>query len=168
MEDPNRASVTYRTHRHGDLGTIVSRHAVIYLEDFGCDEPFFEGYVSQVAADFLINFDITKDRCWVAELNGEFIGSIALMHVPNTPGTANLRLFIVEAKARSLGVGKNMMQLCLDFAKEAGYQRVQLRTDSGLTAARVLYKRCGFQVVDNLPQKLFKFEKGSEIWEKFV
>ncbi|KAK2616802.1 hypothetical protein QQS21_000179 [Conoideocrella luteorostrata] len=159
------ASITYRSHRPGDLGMMVHRHGVIYLDEVGCEDSRFESHMAQIAATFLASHDSAKERCWIAEQNNQFIGSIMLIKDPDFEDAANLRAFLVEPKARCLGVGKRLVRLCIDYARKVGYKRVRLRTDCSFTAARSLYRREGFTLVETMGEKLFDFEQGGEVWE---
>lgn len=160
------AAVIYRPHRPGDLGMIVHRHGVLYLEEYGWEDPGFEGLVAQIAGDFLCNHDPVRERCWIAERaeDGKFVGSIMLVRDPDVADGAKLRVFLVEPWARGLGAGKTLLRLCIDFAGEKGYGRIRLRTEGRLEVARGLYKREGFRVIGE-DKQAFSFEYKSEIWE---
>lgn len=143
---------------------IVHRHGVVYLEEYGWADPRFEGLVAQIAADFLGGHNSTKERCWIAEKDGQFIGSIMLVKDPELDDAAKLRVFFVEPKGRGLGVGKSLLLLCIDLARETGYKRIRLGTEGGLEVARGLYKKEGFEVVERA-ERSFDFEYKGEIWE---
>ena len=78
-----------------------------------------------------------RERCWIAELDGERVGSVFV--VRKTDAIAKLRLLIIDPKARGLGLGKRLVEECLRFAKDAGYSSMTLWTQSILTAARGIY-----------------------------
>lgn len=155
-----------RSHRPGDLGWIVHRHGVIYKEEFGYNEHF-EAMVANIAAEFLQNFDPTCEHCWIAERDCEIIGSIALMKKSRAPKLQGLlRLFLVVASARGLGVGKRLLQECLYFAKHAGYKKLSLLTHSELLAARHLYEQAGFKIVKQKPYQGWGLDNlVEESWE---
>ena len=143
---------------------IVHRHGVVYFEEYGWADVRFEGLVAQIAADFLAGHDSTRERCWIAEKGDQFVGSIMLVKDPELDNVAKLRVFLVEPKARGLGVGKTLLRLCVDFAREVGYKRIRLQTEGSLDVARHMYKREGFEVVEKTKQK-FDFDFAGEIWE---
>lgn len=151
-----------RPHRPGDMGWITHRHGVLYSQEYGWDERF-EALVAVVAGEFIQNFDPKRERCWIAEREGEIVGSVFLVKKSNT--VAKLRLLYVEPKARGLGIGLRLVEECIRFAREARYRKVTLWTQSNLIAARHIYRKCGFEVVESKPQQLFGHDLVSETWE---
>ncbi|ETN39027.1 uncharacterized protein HMPREF1541_07069 [Cyphellophora europaea CBS 101466] len=157
---------TIRTHRPGDLGYIVSRHAAIYSQEYGYS-PHFEALVARIAADFIDSFDADRERCWIAEKDNVFLGSIMLAKDSERLDAAKLRLLLVEPAARGLGLGKTLTQACIAFARAAGYRRIVLWTQSHLLAARKLYHAEGFHQVEKQDIVHDQFKPGlrSESWE---
>ncbi len=154
--------VRLRTHRPGDLGWIVHRHGALYAQEYGYDERF-EAIVARVAGDFLTNFDPTRERCWLADRNGEILGSVML--VKKSPTVAKLRLLYLEPHARGLGLGRRLVQECIDFARSAGYRRITLWTQSSLTAARHIYEKTGFRMTGSKVHADFGPREAAETWD---
>lgn len=133
-----------RQHQPGDMGWVVHRHGALYFQEYGYDERF-EALVAQIVADFIKNYDPKRERCWMAERDGEIAGSVFL--VKKSRRTAKLRLLLVEPSARGLGIGKRLVDECVRFAQQAGYKEIVLWTQSELPAARGIYKAAGFRLI---------------------
>ncbi len=164
LSDERRPDIPYilRPPRPGDLGWIVSRHGSIYGEEYGFDERI-EALTAEIVAAFIRNCDPKRERCWIAERDGENVGSVLL--VKETGEVARLRLLLVEPKARGLGLGARLVQECVRFARTARYEKITLWTHSVLTAARHIYEEAGFALVDTKTHDEFGKELVGETWE---
>jgi DNA-binding MarR family transcriptional regulator/GNAT superfamily N-acetyltransferase len=151
-----------RPPRSGDMGWIVSRHGALYGEEYGWDERL-EALCAEIVAAFVRNFDAKRERCWIAERDGENVGSILL--VKDTEEIARLRLLLVEPKARGLGIGARLVEECVRFAREARYKKITLWTHSVLTAARHIYEQAGFKLIDSSKHNEFGKVLVGETWD---
>jgi len=159
---PPHAHYILRAAKPGDFGWIVKRHAELYAQEYGWTEPF-EGLCAQIVADFANKRDRKRQRCWIAELDGENVGSIML--VKDAESVARVRMLLVEPKARGLGLGARLIDECIQFARRAGYKKITLWTHSVLTAARHIYEKAGFKLTRSERRRSWGKPVVSEHWD---
>ena len=148
--------------RPGDLRTVTARQAILYAEEYGWNGDY-EALVARILADFHQSFDPDRDAAWIAEMDGRMAGSIFLVH-GDEPDVGKLRLLYVERDARGTGVGKMLVAACIDRARAVGYKRLDLWTNSVLSAARAIYERAGFVLVDETPHHSFGKDLVGQTW----
>jgi GNAT superfamily N-acetyltransferase len=143
------------------MGRVVQLHGELYAREFGYDNRF-EALVAGIVAGFVDHFDAKRERCWIAEVNGEVVGSVFL--VRKSPAVAKLRLLIIHPKARGTGLGKRLTRACIRFARRAGYGKIVLWTQSHLAAARAIYRAEGFRLTRREPHRSFGKRLTGENW----
>lgn len=156
----NRTAII-RSHRAGDIGWIISEHGRMYAEEYGFNENF-EALVARIAADFISDYNPKCEHCWVAEVNGERVGSIFL--VRDTDTVAKLRLLMLTPGARGMGLGRQLVEECLSFARRAGYESVELWTNAVLTTARHIYEKAGFRLISEQDHEDFGMPQTGQYW----
>jgi DNA-binding MarR family transcriptional regulator/GNAT superfamily N-acetyltransferase len=159
---PKDSRVVLRPPMPGDLGWVVHRHGALYAAEYGWDERF-EAVVAKIAGEFVENLDPRAERCWMAEKDGEIVGSVFLVRKSKT--VARLRLLYVEPSERGFGIGKRLVAECVRFARRAGYRTITLWTQSVLTAARRIYERQGFRLVASESNRISGQDLVAETWE---
>jgi ribosomal protein S18 acetylase RimI-like enzyme len=157
-----KAVARLRAPRPGDYGRVVALHGELYAREFGYDARF-EALVAGIVAEFIDHFDRRRERCWIAELNGEVVGSVFL--VRKSPTVAKLRLLIIHPKARGQGLGRRLTRACIRFAREKGYRKIVLWTQSHLGAARAIYESENFRLKASRKHSSFGKKLVAETWE---
>jgi GNAT superfamily N-acetyltransferase len=140
----------------GDLGWIVMAHGELYAREHGWDTTF-EALVARIVADYAVSHDSAREAAWVAEADGTRVGCIVLVTASDKTGddkpaddktgddrTAQLRVLLVDPAARGGGLGRRLVDTVIDFARDAGYERMVLWTNDVLTAAARVYLKAGF------------------------
>ncbi len=159
---PNASQIKLRAPVPGDFGWIVTRHAEIYAQEYGWVAPF-EGVCAQIVADFVNNHDRKRERCWIAELGGERVGTVML--AKDSADVARIRLLLLEPEARGIGLGARLVDECIRFARRAGYKKITLWTHSVLTAARHIYQKAGFKLTRTERHRSWGKPVVSEHWD---
>jgi GNAT superfamily N-acetyltransferase len=164
------ADIELRPPQPGDLGWIVQRHGAFYAAEHGLN-AHFEALVARICADFVDHRDASREACWIAARGAERLGSVMLVQsrdgATGAPiaGVARLRLLLLEPQARGQGVGRRLVHACSEFARAAGYERIQLWTQSALTTARALYAAQGYRLIASEAVNSFGQDVISETWE---
>jgi DNA-binding MarR family transcriptional regulator/GNAT superfamily N-acetyltransferase len=151
-----------RDPRPGDMGWVVQSHGAFYASEYGFDASF-EALVAEIAARFLTSYDASRERCWIADIEGAQVGSIFL--VRHSDDVAKLRLLLVDPAGRGQGLGQRLVAECIAFARACGYRRITLWTQSILVAARAIYQAAGFKLVATEPHRSFGQSLVGETWE---
>jgi GNAT superfamily N-acetyltransferase len=144
------------------MGWIVHRHGVLYAQEYGYDEHF-EALVAEIVAEFVAHYEPKRERCWIAEKDGEVVGSVFLVKKSKT--IAKLRLLLVEPSARGLGIGQRLVSECVGFARRVGYKKITLWTQSDLYAARHIYKSAGFRLAGKKSHHSWGHDLVAETWK---
>ena len=157
------AAVALRDPEPGDLGWVAARHGALYAAEHGWNTDF-EALVARIVADFHDELDPGRERAWIATFGGRRAGCVFVKQRDDT--TAQLRLLLVEPWARGLGLGRRLVDTCLDFARHAGYGSIMLWTNDVLLAARRIYEAVGFELVEEEPHHSFGHDLVGQIWRR--
>jgi DNA-binding MarR family transcriptional regulator/GNAT superfamily N-acetyltransferase len=156
-------AATLREPRPGDMGWVVQSHGASYAAEYGFDASF-EALVAEIAAKFLASYDASRERCWIADIDGSQVGSVFL--VRHSDDVAKLRLLLVDPAGRGQGLGHRLVTECIAFARQCGYRKITLWTQSILFAARKIYQDTGFVLVATEPHRSFGQDLIGETWER--
>lgn len=162
LEPSSTAPVALRAPGPGDFGWVVARHGAIYADEFGWDATF-EALVARIVADYVDQHDAAREAAWIATIDGDNAGCVFCVHKDDA--TAQLRLLLVEPDARGRGVGSLLVDACIDFARQAGYQRITLWTNDVLVAARRIYEAAGFRLINEVPHSSFGVDLVGQNWQ---
>lgn len=157
-----RVPYVLRQHQPGDLGWIVHRQGLLYAREYGWDGTF-EALAAEIVAKFIKDYDPKRERCWIAEKDGTMVGAVFV--AKGSDEVAKLRLLHVEPEARGLGIGKRLVEECIRFARQAGYRKMTLWTQSILSAARHIYEQAGFRLVREEKHHSFGHDLVAETWD---
>jgi DNA-binding MarR family transcriptional regulator/GNAT superfamily N-acetyltransferase len=163
-QEAAQPAYTLRAPRAGDLGWVVARHAVLYAQDYGWVGPRFEGLCAEIVAEMIATYDPARDRHWIAEMDGEPVGSVFCVKASDE--VAKIRLLLVEPNARGHGIGARLVDECVTFARAAGYRKMTLWTHSVLVAARRIYQAAGFELVAQWEHADWGTPVVGETWER--
>ena len=149
--------------RPGDLGWVVMAHGEVYADQFGWDSDF-EALVARIVADHATNQDPTREAAWVAEVDGRRVGCVFCVADSDDPAVARLRILLVTPEGRGAGIGSRLVETCVAFAVEVGYDRLTLWTNQVLASARRIYQAAGFVLVDEEPHHSFGHDLVGQHW----
>jgi len=158
-------NVVIRPYRIGDVGWAIERHGSLYAEEFGWNGEF-EALVATLFARFASHHDPRSEQFWMAEARGERVGCVIVVRNETDPRAAQLRCLLVDPKGRGLGVGRRLVEECVEFAKSAGYERMVLWTNDVLTAARRIYEAAGFSLTEASRHRSFGHDLVGQTWSR--
>ena len=141
-----------RQHEAGDMGWVIHQHGLLYHREYGWDERF-EMLVARICLDFVNTYDAQREHCWIAEMQGEQVGSIFCIR--ENEDVAKLRLLLVSPKMRGSGLGTLLVNECIRFARRAGYKKLTLWTSDILVEARKIYDKADFLLVEEERHRSF-------------
>ncbi|MGH2871203.1 MAG: GNAT family N-acetyltransferase [Solirubrobacteraceae bacterium] len=148
----------------GDLGWVLMAHGEVYTEEFGWTGAF-EALVARILADFAQSHDPAREAGWIAELGGRRVGCVFCVADPDDEAIALLRILLVHPDGRGRGLGGQLVDRCVEFARGAGYERIRLWTNHPLAAARRVYLSRGFTLVREQPHRSFGAELVGQTYE---
>lgn len=164
LDDDSKPPTSYlfRFNSPGDIGWIIHRHGVVYSEEYGFDETF-EALVAEILVQFIRKHDPKRECIWIAEKDGEHVGSVIIVDAGEQ--IAQLHLLLVEPRARGRGIGKQLINECIKLSRRNRYRKIKLWTQGNLLEARHLYAKAGFKMVGEYPHKSFGLNLIAEFWE---
>jgi DNA-binding MarR family transcriptional regulator/N-acetylglutamate synthase-like GNAT family acetyltransferase len=162
LGEGREATVALRPHRPGDIGWVISRQAKLYTDEYGWDSGY-EALAAEICAAFIRNFQPEREYCWIAELDGEPVGAVFLVHQSHEVG--KLRLLHVEPWARGHGIGSRLVEACIVKARACGYRKLVLWTNDVLASARKIYQAAGFRLVEEERHHSFGKDLVGQNWE---
>jgi DNA-binding MarR family transcriptional regulator/GNAT superfamily N-acetyltransferase len=157
-----RGPYLLRPQQPGDMGWVVHRHGALYAQEYGWDDRF-EAHVAEFVAGFIRDHDPKRERCWMAELDGETIGCVFLGR--RAGDGAQLHLLLVEPKVRGMGIGTRLVEEGIRFAQRADYRKVNAWSYAGQHAARRILERAGFRLVRESPCRAYGHDLVKEMWQ---
>ncbi|MDP0926942.1 bifunctional helix-turn-helix transcriptional regulator/GNAT family N-acetyltransferase [Paracoccus onubensis] len=160
-DDPDDRTFILRDPRPGDLGWIMHRQGMLYAREYGWDWTF-EALVAEIVGQFVKEFAPDRERCWIAEMEGEVVGSVFVVRQDDE--TAKLRLLYVDPAARGRGLGRRLVEECIRFAQAKGYRRMVLWTNDILISARRIYEAAGFTLIEEEPHHSFGKDLVGQVW----
>jgi DNA-binding MarR family transcriptional regulator/GNAT superfamily N-acetyltransferase len=160
--DSGSSTISLRPLQVGDIGWITHRQGLLYAQEYGWDCTY-EALVAEILAAFAKNFDATSENAWVATRNGDIVGSVFLVRA--SASAARLRLLYVEPGARGCGLGRQLVQTCIEFARSKGYRTLTLWTNDVLVSARRIYEAAGFELRDEERHRSFGKNLVGQTWE---
>lgn len=161
-KERNQAPIALRPHQVGDMGWIVHRQAVLYAQEYQWNGEF-EAMIAEICGKFILQFQADKECCWIAERAGTILGSAFVVH--QSDDIAKLRMVYVEPAARGTGLGRRLVEECIEFARAKGYRTLTLWTNGNLTAARKLYESLGFILIKAEEHQSFGHDLIGENWD---
>lgn len=162
VSEQKTTPVILRPHRIGDMGWLIESQATGYAREYGLNEKF-EGLIAEVAGKFIANYNPARECSWIAERDGKRLGSILVADAGNN--AAKIRLLYLEPEARGLGLGRTLVNECIRFARDAGYDTLSLWTNDFLKAAVHIYATAGFRLVSEERHAMFGPECVGQTWE---
>lgn len=155
--------IVIRQPQPGDIGWAIERHGKLYADEFGWNGEF-EALVATLFASFATKHDPSRERCWIAEVDGRRAGCVFVVRNKDRRDVAQLRCLLVDPSARGLGVGARLVERCVEFARTAGYRSMMLWTNDVLVSARKIYEAAGFVLDREYRHRSFGHDLVGQIW----